>query len=218
MKVTLTQREQKTLLIGGLLGLVVLWVYGAFIVGPLTREGSSLGRRVREANDRLRGLEAVAANETALREQEELLTRKVSSLRDVLPSEKELPAVIELLSSLASQAQVKIQTISPQRSSGLADLFTTKDGKEKKDKKPAPPLVFDEVHIQIDALAGYHQLGTFLNLIESQHKPMQLANLRISGEPRDPKRHHVKLLLKAFFAVDAGASGVGHGAVAPQAK
>ena len=190
MKLALSSREQRTLLAGGGLALIVLWVYGAYILGPLMRESSSLGQQVQQARDRLATLEAATANEDALRKQHEQLTQTVASLRSLLPSEEELPSLIETLSDLASQTQVKIQTIFPQRPLQGTGAETT----------TLAPVVYKEIPIQIDALSGYHQLGAFLGLVESGGKPIRIASLRIAANPREAKRHNVKLLLRSYFA------------------
>ncbi|OGW91567.1 MAG: hypothetical protein A3D28_06115 [Omnitrophica bacterium RIFCSPHIGHO2_02_FULL_63_14] len=211
MKLTLSPREQKTLLSVAGLGIVILWVYVAAIVRPLMREGGQLGQQLREAREQLKLLEAATMNEDALREQYHQLEQNVLSLRKLLPSEEELPAVIELVSDMASQSQVKIQTIFPQRPVG-----NTEDGGEKqdtdKDAALKQPAVYKDVLIQIDALAGFHQLGAFLSLVEQGDKPMQIANLRITQDARETKRLRIKLLLQSYFAPSekrAGGSNAG---------
>jgi len=199
MKLGLSTRELRTILIGGLLGIVVLSVYVTMILKPLWREAASLGQQVRSARQQLAGLRQAVGNEPSLREQHQRLQNTVGSLRNILPSEEELPAVIEFLSGLASQTQVKIQTIFPQRP--LDALGQLMDG-----KTPASPeaTVYKEIPIQIDAQASFHQLGTFLALVESSDKPMEVATLRIASNPKDPRWHNVNLSILAYFAVHDG--------------
>ncbi|MBI4342165.1 MAG: type 4a pilus biogenesis protein PilO [Candidatus Omnitrophica bacterium] len=196
MKMLLTPREQRLLLFGGGLAVVVLWTYTTYILQPLMREAAALGQDVTKARDELRTLEVATANETALREQHRQLNETVMSLQRLLPPEKELPAVIELLSDLASQSDVKIQTIFPQRPAPPS----AEDLKELA-QAPAEPVVYKDVVIQIDATAGFHQLGTFLSLVEAQHNPTQLATLKISSDPKLLKRQRIKLLIRSYFSV-----------------
>lgn len=194
MKLSLSGRDQKTIAVGALLAILVLWVYFTSIVGPLVRAGGNLIREVQQAREKVKTLEHSTANEETLRQQHQEVTQTVSSLRRLLPPEEELPAVIELISTLANQSQVKIQTIFPQRSLGGLDSVSAAAG-----GAPAP-VYYKEIPIQIDALAGYHQLGSFLSLVESGEKPMRVASLRISANPKESKRHSVKLLLRSYFA------------------
>ena len=176
---------------------IVLYIYGAYAIKPLAREAARLGREVRTARDRLRGLEAVTANETTLQEQQRQVNERVESLRSLLPPEEEVPAVIELISSLANDADVKIQTIFPERDLGDRGLTKLVDAGKK---DPDAAVVYKEVPIQVEALAGFHQLGTFLGMVESGEKPLRVSSLRVSANPREAKRHLVRLRLLAYFA------------------
>jgi Tfp pilus assembly protein PilO len=202
MKLGLSTRELRTVLIGGVLGIVVLYVYVGMILTSLWREASSTARRVSDARAQLAALRQATTNEAALQEQHRSLQEAVVALRGQLPSEEELPAVIEFLSGLASQTQVKIQTIFPQRPVNVPDdRLLAGQG-----KTPAELMVYKEIPIQIDAQASYHQLGTFLALVEASDKPMQVATLRISGNPKEPRWHNVNLSIVTYFAVREGAA------------
>lgn len=198
MKLAFSKPEQRALLVTGVLALVIGWLYAAYLVLPLRREAGRLAREAQSARQRIGTLEAAVANEDSLRAQYQQWDEKVKSLRVFLPPQEELPAVIERLSALANQTQVKIETISPQRS--LGDQ-TKADANPETDKSPQPgPRGYEEVLIQIEALAGYHQLGAFLNAVEAGDRVVRVATLRMVGNPKDPKRHQIKLWLRAYFA------------------
>lgn len=186
-----SKREQRTVLLVGVLALGILWLYTASIITPLMREASTLGQQVRSAREELRAMERATANEVMLRQQHRNVERAVLSLRELLPSDEELPTSIEFLSELARQSNLKIQAIFPQR---------------REDSEPAPSTpaadvsAYTEVPIQIDALAGYHQLGSFISLIESSQRPMRLSSLRVSSNPKEPRWHLVKLVIDVYFA------------------
>jgi len=190
-KLTLSKRERKVIALVGTLTLVIGYVYVALILGPLGREMASLGQRVRSARQQVRALEAVVVNEPALRAQYAQWDEKVSVLRSLLPPRDEESVILERLSNLARQTQVKIQAIFPQRS---------KDEQAGKPSSNAEPAVYEDVLIQIDASAGYHQLGAFLGLVESEGSPMRVSSLRIVANPKEFKRHNVKLLIRAYFS------------------
>ena len=111
----LTSREQKLLIAGGGLTLMVLYMYAVYVIKPLAREAKSIGQDVAQARQNLQTLESATANEAALRQQHQQLNDIVTALQRLLPAERELPAMIELLSDLASQSDVKIQSIFPTR-------------------------------------------------------------------------------------------------------
>ena len=199
---SMTTRETRTVLLIGGLGVVILWVYAVYLIAPLQRQAASLGQEVQAARDKLKILTTATANEATLKEQYQQVEQSVSSLRNLLPSEDEIPNVIALLTDLASQSQVKIQTIFPQRSNETLGFDAhSSPGKPGE----AEPVVYKEIPIQIDALAGYHQLGVFLSLVESGQKPMRLSTLRITASPKESKRHYVKMVITAYFATNGAA-------------
>lgn len=210
MKSTLTSREQKILVVGGLLALVVLWTYTTYIIRPLMREGAQLREDVVTARDRLKLLEVTTAQETTLREQHRQLNDTVAALQRLLPDEKRLSEVIERLSDLASQSDVKIQTIFPQKSDPEPGIEKTAAlQKTTAASRPAGAIVYHDVVIQIDATAGFHQVGTFLSLMEGQSVPLQITLLKISSDPKVLKRQRVKMLIRAYFSPTAGDNPLG---------
>src|SRR6185295_17138139 len=142
------------------------------------------------------------------RTQQQDLQKTVTDLRNLLPGEDQEDQVIKLLSDLAAQSQVKIQSIFPQRAA--RDLKDAKPAKDASGKPiPVEPVVYKKVMIQIDALTGFHQLGRFISMVETGDRPMQVHSMRISSDPKEPKRHHVKLLIDAYFATKDDVTGGG---------
>ena len=203
MKLNFSSREQRLVLMAGAFALLGMWVYSAYFISPLLRAGADLGRQVRSAREQLSVLEDAVAKEAGLREQQQHVSQVVESLRAQLPTEEEVPAVIEHLSDLASQTGVKIQAIFPQRS---VDTLAPNRARGQENKTGSEPLVYTAIPIQIDALAGYHQLGAFLSLVETSDRPMEVITLRIAANQKEAKRHTIKMLLRLYFAITEGAS------------
>ena len=201
MKLNLSKPDLRTLVLTGLSAVVLLWIYIGYVATPMFKNVVSLGQKARSQREELAALRLATANEAAIREQHQQLDETVMSLRKMMSPEEELPSVIEFLSDLASQTQVKIQTIFPQRPIG--DV-----GEKDKTHTPATAqVVYKEIPIQIDAQASYHQLGTFLSLIEAGTKPMQLLTLRISTNPKEPRWHTINMVILAYFSVKPEQAG-----------
>lgn len=201
MKLLLSKREQRVLFAAGALALVIGWVYAAYIIRPLNREAGKLSREVKSARQHVATLEAAIANESALRRQYEQVVERVRAMRALLPAKEEVADVIQDLSTLATQAHVKIETIFPQqRPPSALEPSAAQDRGKGRSPTSAGAAVYEKIMVQIDALTGYHQLGSFLSLVESGARPMRVSSLRIAGNPREPKRHFIKLLIQAYFA------------------
>ncbi len=220
MKHRLSSREQQTLLLAGGLTVLFLWIYTAYWVGPLLKKMSAFGQQVKEAEGQIDILQRNTTSLAALKEEYRRVNGAVSSFRESLPDLEELPAVIELLSNLASQTDVKIQTIFPQRPA--IEGKEGKGGKERKELKnsgndasgtqaeeASKPAVYAEIPIQVDALAGYHQLGNFLSLAEFGEHMIQVSSLQISENPKNPRSHFVKVIIQSYFATQGAVTTSG---------
>ena len=192
MRFSLTKREQRTLLIVLPLTVVVGWAYW-MLVSYLAREAARLDLSLKTQQSQLAILERVTNQEETLRKRRGELEDAIKAYRTVLPNEEELPNVMQFLSDTASQTNVTIQAIFPQKGTEDKDK-----GKDDKDKKEAAPVGYKQVPIQIDAVAGYHQLGTFLSHVESSPHPVQVISLKVSENPKDPKRHLVRLVIQTY--------------------
>ena len=117
-----------------------------------------------------------------------------------MPSERELASVIQFISDLASQTSVKIQSVFPQRSSDEAAIpgrpVTT----------PSAEPLYQEIPIQIDAVAGFHQFASFLSRAEHGPHVLRVRSLRISGNPREPRRHTMKLVMVTYVTPGAASA------------
>lgn len=196
MKLTLSKRERRALAV--FVAVVILggWAYLAYGITPLRRRGVALGQEVSAARQQLALLEGAVANEAGLQEEFRQADERVSALRHLLPSPEELPLIIERLSDFAAQTQVRIQTILPQRADDSEEVWQPDEGGEA----ASDAVVYEEVLIQIDAVAGYHQLGSFIALVEAETRPMRVISLRVTGNEREPRRHHVKMLVRMYVA------------------
>lgn len=194
MKLALTPRELRAVGLLAALGMAVAWIYGGLILRPLCRRAIALRSEVRQQRDQLAQLEDATAQEAKLERTYQQLRQRVERMRQRLPRETELSRIIETLSELALQAGLRIQSIAPQRAVDLSDAAFL-------GQRPAEaPAVYQKIPIQIEALAGYHQLGAYLSLTETLEAPIQLVSLRIAGHPKYPNRHSVRMILHAFVA------------------
>jgi len=197
-----SKREQRLLVVAVVvLAGVFVWVYYAYGLTPLFRKVVQLGQEIRTTNIKLQHIEQAIAQEPQLRQERDRLGETIQALSALLPPEEELPSVIELLSDVASQTGVKIQTIFPLRASETEEAPT--GAKQPPDKGRE---FYTQIPIQIDALTGFHQLGSFLSHVESSPQPMQLKSLRISGDPKEPRRHNMKIVLTVYFAASSSGS------------
>ena len=182
----LSPQDRGRLVFLSLLAVLFVWGYYEYILDPLWRRGSEVRTQVRAATQQLRDIEQALIQEPQLHQQRRQLEDRTARLRTTILTEDELPTMIEQLTDLAGQTGVKIQVISSQRA------------------LPVPLSSYQEIPIQIEAFAGFHQLGAFLSRVELGTQPMQVRTLRISENPKLLRRHLVKLTLVAYAPTEAG--------------
>ena len=189
-------KREQTLVVGVVvLGVVILYVYLTALVAPWWRQFVQLGQEVASAEVKWQQTQQMVKQEPQLREERQRLSATIEGLGRSLPSEDALPKVIELLSKEADLAGVRIQTIFPQRSFENVTASTApKAGTEDLS------TLYKEIPIQIDAISGFHQLGIFLSRVESDAQAIEVKSLRISGNPKEPRLHDVKLVLRVYFS------------------
>ena len=188
MTTPMSRADRHRIVLIGLLAILAVWVYYGYVVTPLFQAVAQVNQAVRVARDQLRESEHALTQEPQLHQQHRQMEQQVARLWDVILTEDELPVVMERLTALAGQTGVKLQLITPQRP--LVSATET--------KTPSPAPLYTEIPIQLDALAGFHQLGTFLSRVEQDEQPSQLRSLRISENPKLLRRHVVKMTLVAY--------------------
>lgn len=108
---------------------------------------------------------------------------KIERYVSMLPAEKEIPALLESLASMARDANVRIVAITPVA------------GKETEGEKGR---IYQEMPIQISAKSGYHELGRFMASLESSPRFMKVIDIEIHGNKLSPKKHDVDLMLVTY--------------------
>lgn len=118
------------------------------------------------------------------------IKKKVVAYSNKLPNEEEFPALLENLSAMAQNTDVKITKIIP-----------IKDTEAQASEKPASPI-YQEQKILINAQCDYHQLGTFISELESAERFMEISDITIESVKATPRRHNVQLIVKTFILKD----------------
>ena len=190
--------SEKQRLLAGLISFVGLAAYVSYLylLQPLGSEVAHLSQQVHDVAAQVRQLEQLIEQGHAIRREYGQLQAEVAQLRDRLPSEDELPSVIERLSGLASQTGVRILSISPQHSDQPPSA--------REASAPSAAAPYQAIAIEIDALSGFHQFGMFLSQVESGDQPVEVKQLRITQSTRELRRHTIRLLLLTYVTVGVG--------------
>ena len=175
--------KKQTLLLAALVFLFILTAYFYVFLRPsvgrlmvLIRETSNLSMELKSARTDI-------DNRPQMEKSKTILQSKIDYYEKKLPSQKEIPKLLEHLSEIANQAGVKIVGIKPVDVAG---------------EKRIEEDIYQETPINIDAKCGYHQLGRFIQELESADRFMKIDDIRIKADPSDMTRHNVKLIVITY--------------------
>jgi len=166
---------------------IILAAYFYFFLKPeigslwkvLPKVGA-LNKDIKEVNKQIDSIDELKARIIALKE-------KVGQYETRLPTEKEISLILNHLSMLASEEDIKI--------TGIKELETIKGEMQEGEQ------AYSGVPIEIDMKSGYHQLGKFISEIENSDRLMKIGEVEIKSTSGNLTEHDVKLIVSSFVLV-----------------
>jgi len=180
-------KDNKTrVLAAAALGLIfVLILYFNLLLKPQVIKIAKLITKANKVRAELKGAEADIAKIDQFKKEIEAYKGKVDSYEKTLPAEQEIPSFLENLSNMAKSSNIKIVAITPVVAAG--------GGGE------AEKGIYQEIPILINAKSGYHELGRFLNKLETSDRFMKVADIDIKGNRDNPNKHDIELLVLTYI-------------------
>lgn len=177
--------EDRTLALGIVVALSILLIFHFIFLRPRIRRLRRLNPELVTLIKNVRKTTKDAANIDVLKKRQEDLKAKVSFYTQKLPRGKEMSSLLESLSKMAKESQIKIIEIKP-RGSGVQELGE----------------MYLEVPVAIKAMGGYHQLGKFINKLETGARFIRISDIEIKENSRNSRDHNIRLLLSMFILVE----------------
>ena len=163
-------------------------LYLSLVIFPKTNALFKSSRSVREIRDNMELVKSRLNRMDALNKKLEKLRVEYKGYSKQLPSEKEMSRLLEDLAATAKKSDVKLISVTPLE----ADETDKASGK----------IYYRSIPITVTAKAGYHQLGHFVNNLEQGGRFITIQDIKITNDPRTPRLHNIKLVIKAYVSVD----------------
>ncbi len=173
-------REKKMILILGGVFLLVMDYF--FWISPVSRVFSELSPKIQPLQQQLNELKDDSRNKTEIAKKWEIAKHDLSEKDKMFVDRDGTPALLENLSKLAQKSGVKIISLEP---------FEGAKPSSAKGNYAALP-------IQVKAIAGTHELGSFLSNLESGDTYFKIKDLKISVNPLNERKHNIELSMEAF--------------------
>jgi len=177
-------KKTQVMILAGLLSILAVIVYASFILIPqIERVFEAVGQASKAGAD-LKVAQDNIANMLKYKANLDVYEEKVDRYEKMLPAKQEIPALLESLSSMAKNSDVKIVGIMP---------VVGKGDKVKKGQ------IYKEIPILINAQSGYHELGKFLSNMENADRFMKVSDIQIKSNSQIPRKHDVEILVLTYI-------------------
>jgi len=178
--------QQKIMILAILLSLVICIAYIGLFLKP---QAAGLSRSMGQIKKVKADLKAAKANIAMVDSFKKSITaydEKVGRYEKTLPTEQGIPRLLEDLSNMARDSNMRIVGIVP----------------VAKEDKRQRVQTYQEIPIMISAKSGYHELGRFLAGLENSDRFMKVADMQIKSNRGAPKKHDVELLVSTYVLLE----------------
>lgn len=181
--INLKDKKTQLMILAGLVSVLVVILYVSFILMPqMERVFTAVGQASKAGSD-IKDAQMNIANISKFKTNIAAYEEKIDRYEKMLPTEQEIPALLENLSDMARNSSIKIVGIMP---------VITKEDKAKK------AYVYQERPILINAKSGYHELGKFLSNMEKADRFMKVSEIQIKANGQSPKKHDVEIMVLTY--------------------
>jgi Tfp pilus assembly protein PilO len=178
-KLQLAQIDQKKIILIAMIGLTLLYADFSFVLKSQVRGLKNAQAKITKLRKDISDLSQEVARAQALKSKQGSSGSSRKAKRII--SDGEIASLLERLSVMANQENIKIMQAKP-----------IKDTKAKDASGNAPCL------INLELVCGYHSLGKFINGIENIDILIALDSLNIDVNPADYLKQKVTLGLKTY--------------------
>lgn len=179
-------KQAQMIILAALVALLAIVLYFYFVFFPQVGRVMKLIGKTGKVRAELISARNAISDTAKLKKRLEDYSAKVESYEKKLPAEQEIPSLLENLSTMAKESNIKIVGIAP------AMPHTREDGGAK-------DQAYQEMPILISAKSGYHELGFFLSKLENSDRFMKVADIDIRANKSSPRKHDVELLVLTYI-------------------
>ena len=185
LKQMLKDPEIRKYVIGGGIFLFCL-VYFFLILVPQFVGFAKISMQVSEAKNKLYAVENRIKRTPEMGAKSAKMKEEIKKDTKQLSREKEIPALLEWLATLARDSGVKIVSVTP------GQLGPSESGSK----------YYKEMPVNITAKSGYHELGTFVSSLESGNRVVVIDNVTIQYDGSTPRAHNVNMVIKTYVSLE----------------
>lgn len=163
--------------------LLCLLAYGFFnyLYKPLRDKEAELNQQIIQKETELKEIQKIVDNLDIKKAEYRKVKKELEYVTKRLPSKKEIPELLEIITRLAIKSNIELISFRPQS-------FVSKE-------------VYEEIPVSLSVKGTYHDLGLFLTQIGNLERIITPSNIRmsaISATVKEPATARAELLITAF--------------------
>ena len=183
--------EQRKFLIIVVSVIILLILDITFILSPLINMTFDLSSQVSSVKKNIANLNQQISKVDDTKKKLALLKDDYLIYGNKFPKAEEIPRLLETLSTIAAKSEINIVAIRPQ-------------SKASKKHKGKIAILFQEMPIQIIAQGGYHQIGSFINRLETLDRFLKVDDISLVQSGATGKMLRVTLLVSTYISKGEG--------------
>lgn len=181
-----SKEKQKIYILVAIFVIAGLMIYYNLLLKPQFSSFIAKNKEFRVVKERVKAGEALIANKTELTRQYDNFKKQAGYLEKRLPSQDQISSLLEDFSDVAESSDVNILKIKPLEESAPLS------------KQKVVSNSYTEFPILIEARAGYHQLGAFVNKLETMDRFIKIIDMDVSGNAKNPRDHDIKIRIITY--------------------
>lgn len=187
MKPSLEMLKDKKIVSYMVLGIAIFLIDVFLVIRPLTESISKINPKIKKISSDMRALKDDQKNIEQLKKSLEAIRKKSRDLDKCIIQEDELISVIEAISKIGREQNLKINQISPVEEAKPKKIGTFSKG----DIYP--------IMINMTVSSSYHNLGKFINRIENLDEFLKVVSLEVKFDKLVYTSQAVHIVLGAFI-------------------
>ena len=180
--------QQKKLLYG-VLAVIGLVAWSNFLFFPQWSRWARQGAELKSLQGQVERTRRLLVQLPGVEKNSALLSSQVAIQPTAMPPQEQLPELLDRIAQLARSSHVRLVSLKPKGEiAGLAP----------------GPSGYLEMSIEVETSAGYHQIGAFLDALESSESLLRVQKLEIGADGQDMWNHRTRITLEAYLAPASG--------------
>ena len=178
--------EKRTKIILALVVVALIICFYRFVWTPVSKRMNETKEEYHRVSTELRKTETVAAKLEEVKRRYEVLTTRWEKAKLMLPQEKEIPSLLEGITTAGMKSGIKFDLFEPQ--------------------SMLPRGIYSEVPVNMGVTGNFHEVASFLSAIGNLPRIVNVSDLQLRGNTK----RKLDVTFKALTYVISDHGGGGH--------